>query len=519
VTSSPDLWLFFALVFGVIVLPGMDMAYVATNALVGGLRSGMTAVAGIVAGGIVHVAVAATGIAVLLTVWPAAFNAVLLAGAAYMVWVGWSLLRAGNAPASEGGASGPPTPATAAGVFGRAMLTCLLNPKAYAFMLAVFPAFIHTDQRSLPLQAVILSAITAATQVAVYGTVAVAAAGTRRFAGVGESGQRWMLRVTGPLLMAGAALTLALGWKPASAQTTAPAASSASASAPDGSRDFDFLIGDWRIVNRKRLGILKNDDRWETFEAASHVRALPGGIGNQDDFTAPQWRPGYVGVTVRLFSPQSKRWSLYWMSSRDAGLDPATNLLQPPVIGEFRGDTGVFEGDDRFEGKPIRVRYTWRRVDADHATWEQAFSPDGGRSWETNWTMALSRERHDAVAEILAVEDALCQAYLHGDVQALQRDLSDDFTLINGRGEVGTKAEDLETARTGSIRYTRFENRDMNVRLHGDDAAIVTGITNVAGVTGGKQVEVEVRFTDTFVRENGRWRLAAGHVSGIRPKR
>jgi uncharacterized protein (TIGR02246 family) len=207
------------------------------------------------------------------------------------------------------------------------------------------------------------------------------------------------------------------------------------------------------------------------------------------------------------------------MSSRDAGLDPATNLLQPPVIGEFRGDTGVFEGDDRFEGKPIRVRYTWRRVDADHATWEQAFSPDGGRSWETNWTMALSRERHDAVAEILAVEDALCQAYLHGDVQALQRDLSDDFTLINGRGEVGTKAEDLETARTGSIRYTRFENRDMNVRLHGDDAAIVTGITNVAGVTGGKQVEVEVRFTDTFVRENGRWRLAAGHVSGIQPKR
>jgi threonine/homoserine/homoserine lactone efflux protein len=387
-SSSPDLWLFFLLVFGVIVLPGMDMAYVATNALVGGLRGGITAVAGIVAGGAVHVAVAATGIAVLLAAWPAAFNAVLLAGSAYMVWVGVQLLKAARqaAPAQQA----PAAPVGSGRVFGRAMLTCLLNPKAYAFMLAVFPAFVHTPQRPLALQALLLAAIIAATQAAVYGAVALAAAGTRRFAGVGAQGERWMLRITGPLLMAGAVLTLLLGWKPAQAQAPAPAAQ---ASAADPSHDFDFLTGDWHIVNRKRLALLKGDDRWETFEAESRVRPLPGGIGNHDDFIAPAWRPGFVGMTIRLYSPQARRWSLYWLSNRDGGVDPATGLLQPPVVGGFQGDTGVFEGDDRVDGRPIRVRYTWRRVDPDHAAWEQAFSVDAGRSWETNWTMALTRKR------------------------------------------------------------------------------------------------------------------------------
>ena len=92
--TSPDLWLFFVLVFGVIVLPGMDMAYVAGSALTAGLRGGAAAVAGIVAGGMLHVAVGATGIAALLVLWPAGFDVLLVGGTAYMAWIGWSILRA-----------------------------------------------------------------------------------------------------------------------------------------------------------------------------------------------------------------------------------------------------------------------------------------------------------------------------------------------------------------------------------------------------------------------------------------
>jgi threonine/homoserine/homoserine lactone efflux protein len=91
--ASTDLWFFFAMVFGVIVLPGMDMAFVASSALTQGVRGGLTAVAGIVVAGMIHTIVGATGIAALLVLWPAAFNALLIAGAVYMVWIGAAILR------------------------------------------------------------------------------------------------------------------------------------------------------------------------------------------------------------------------------------------------------------------------------------------------------------------------------------------------------------------------------------------------------------------------------------------
>jgi threonine/homoserine/homoserine lactone efflux protein len=215
------LWLFAALVFGVIVLPGMDMAYVAGSAVLGGLRGGSAALAGIVAGGAVHVAVAMTGVALLLRLWPAAFDALLLAGAAYMLWVGWQVLRSAAPlhvdPAADGAAANVPhaaaLPSTHGQVFRRALATCLLNPKAYAFSLAVFPAFVRSGERGVWEQALLLGAIVAANQVLVYGTVALAAAGAGRVLGSGRV-QRWMPRVVGPLLMAAALVTPVLGWRP-----------------------------------------------------------------------------------------------------------------------------------------------------------------------------------------------------------------------------------------------------------------------------------------------------------------
>jgi threonine/homoserine/homoserine lactone efflux protein/ketosteroid isomerase-like protein len=520
---APDLWLFFLLVFGVIVLPGMDMAYVASSALVGGWRAGLRAVGGIMTGGLVHVTVAMTGLAALLTAWPAAFDAMLAIGALYMLWIGWQIVGSARSPDT----SGPETVTVGAGdaVFRRAVTTCLLNPKAYAFSLAVFPAFVRTPARPVLLQGLALAAIVVGTQALVYGAVAAAAVRTARSSVVGAAGARWLPRIVGPLLMAGAIATLLLGWKPAQAQpASAPSAAAATVPAAttapgahDPAHDFDFLIGDWRVDNRKRLHVLQGDEHWERFSAELHVRPLGGGVGDHDEFVAPAWRPGFTAVTLRLYSAQAHRWSLYSLSSRGDGLDPATGQLTAPVTGNFHGDEGVFEGDDRWADKPIRVRYTWTRIDTNHAQWAQAFSPDAGRHWETNWTMSMTRI--DPVAEVLAVEQALCDAYLHGDVAGLQRGLTDDFTLSNGRGETSTKAEDIETARTGAIRYTRFENREMQVRLYGPDSAVVTGITAVAGRTkDGYAFDIEVRFTDTLVRDQGQWRLAASQASGALAK-
>lgn len=204
--AAPDLWLFFLLVVGIIALPGMDMAFVAGSALSAGLRGGLAAVAGIVAGGVVHVAVAATGVAALWLAWPAGFNALLLAGAAYMAWIGCSLLRVRAAGPLGATVDGP---RRGWAIFRRGTLTCLLNPKAYAFTLALFPAFVHSDSRSLLAQTLAMGLITVGTQIAVYGTVAALAVRARALI---EARQSLIARATGAMLMASALLTAAQAW-------------------------------------------------------------------------------------------------------------------------------------------------------------------------------------------------------------------------------------------------------------------------------------------------------------------
>ena len=212
-TATPKRWRCIAMVFGVVVLPGMDMAFVASSALTNGLRGGMTALAGIVVAGMLHVIVGATGVAALLVLWPAAFNALLVAGAIYMVWIGASILRSASA-GGGGGQAATATPTATGAIFRRAALTCLLNPKAYAFMLAVFPAFIRSTDYSMPVQALRLGTVIALTQLVVYGAVAVFVAQAQRWTGASAHGQRWAARIVGVALIAGAALTLAFAWQP-----------------------------------------------------------------------------------------------------------------------------------------------------------------------------------------------------------------------------------------------------------------------------------------------------------------
>jgi len=158
-----------------------------------------------------------------------------------------------------------------------------------------------------------------------------------------------------------------------------------------GARDFDFFMGDWVVENRHLTKRLEGSDQWETFQARQHVQPLPGGIGNFDEFIAKDWKPGYVGMSLRIFNPETKLWSIYWLTNQNGGIDSKSGALMPPVVGKFENGVGIFEGSDEFNGKPILVRYTWSQIAINSARWEQAFSTDGGKSWETNWIMRMSR--------------------------------------------------------------------------------------------------------------------------------
>jgi threonine/homoserine/homoserine lactone efflux protein len=201
-------WLFALFVFGIIVVPGMDMAFVLSSALVDGRRAGLAAVGGMVAGGMAHVAMSSLGIGLLLQVVPAAFNALLLGGALYVAYMGWMLWRH---PATLGEVR-EGVQRSLSQTFGRALITCLLNPKAYVFMLAVFPQFLRPERGNLVQQALVLGAIIAVTQALVYGAVALGAAEVR--AGLRGSLRRQELLARGVavLLMGTAAWSVWQGW-------------------------------------------------------------------------------------------------------------------------------------------------------------------------------------------------------------------------------------------------------------------------------------------------------------------
>lgn len=205
--------LYFVLVAGVILLPGMDMAFVLASALARGRRAGFAAVAGTMAGGAVHLALGALGAGLLLLSAPGLYNAVLLAGALYMVWLGASLWRSAAALGMPSVACGGARPRGHRATFGAALATCLLNPKAYVFMLAVFPQFLRPGHGPIALQALVLGSITAATQAVVYGSVAVGAGRLRSTLEAHPRAPQRLGRMVAVLLATAALATLWQGWQ------------------------------------------------------------------------------------------------------------------------------------------------------------------------------------------------------------------------------------------------------------------------------------------------------------------
>lgn len=151
---------------------------------------------------------------------------------------------------------------------------------------------------------------------------------------------------------------------------------------------FEPLYGaGWKVRNRKLRHPLKDSTDWLEFDAEFEMRPTLGGLGNVDTFSVADWPDGgsFEGMTVRIYDTREKVWRIYWASVNRTG------LLEAPVVGRFTDGHGEFFCDDEYEGTPIRVRYTWSGITATSAHWSQAFSADGGATWETNWYMGSSR--------------------------------------------------------------------------------------------------------------------------------
>ncbi len=198
------LWLYFVLLVGIIVVPGMDMLFVLANALTGGRQAGLAATAGIMLGGICHTVFGTVFVVGLSSLVPAISTAMLLAGSLYMLWIGLSLMRSTIEVHSVAKAASRPTRT----IFAQGLLTCILNPKAWLFVLAVFRQFMKPEYGPIGLQALIMGAMTVTVQMTVYGGLALAA-GKGREALTGNPGATVVIgRAAGALLVAAAIFAL-----------------------------------------------------------------------------------------------------------------------------------------------------------------------------------------------------------------------------------------------------------------------------------------------------------------------
>src|SRR6266404_570780 len=147
------------------------------------------------------------------------------------------------------------------------------------------------------------------------------------------------------------------------------------ASATSSQSDFDFLVGKWKMHNRHLNKRLENCKDWTEFDSSSVNTKILGNTADMDTYSTTEF-PGqngkrFEGLTLRLFNPKTRLWSLYWIASN-------TGTIDPPVVGSFENGVGHFFGKDTFKGKPIIVVFSWDERDKERPVWGQAFSIDHG---------------------------------------------------------------------------------------------------------------------------------------------
>jgi hypothetical protein len=163
-----------------------------------------------------------------------------------------------------------------------------------------------------------------------------------------------------------------------------PSQASPSAAPGDGQHDFDWEIGTWKTELRRLAKPLSGSSEWVQYSGTTVVRKVLDGRANLVELRVKGAAGQIEGVSLRLYNPQAKQWSLNFASVRNG-------VMTQPVYGGFRDGRGEFFGQDSLDGRAIFVRFVVSKVTNESWRFEQAYSEDGGRTWETNWIATDSR--------------------------------------------------------------------------------------------------------------------------------
>ncbi|HEU5459169.1 MAG TPA: hypothetical protein VFU83_01695 [Pyrinomonadaceae bacterium] len=152
----------------------------------------------------------------------------------------------------------------------------------------------------------------------------------------------------------------------------------------DGQHDFDFEIGTWKTQLRRLVRPLSGSTTWVEYEGTTVVRKVWNGRANLVELKASGPAGSFEGLSLRLYNPESRQWSLNFANISDG-------TLTQPTIGEFKDGRGEFYNQEKYNGRAILVRFVITKLSQDSIRFEQAFSDDGGKTWEVNWIAVDTR--------------------------------------------------------------------------------------------------------------------------------
>lgn len=166
--------------------------------------------------------------------------------------------------------------------------------------------------------------------------------------------------------------------------SAAQAGSQPAAKERDGQHDFDFEIGTWKTHLKRLQHPLAGSNTWVEYDGTSVVRKVWDGRANLLELQVDGPAGHIEALSLRLYNPQSHQWSLNFSNSKGG-------TVGIPTIGEFQNGRGEFYDQETLNDRAILVRFVISDITPNSCHFEQAFSDDGGKTWEVNWIATDTR--------------------------------------------------------------------------------------------------------------------------------
>jgi ketosteroid isomerase-like protein len=218
------------------------------------------------------------------------------------------------------------------------------------------------------------------------------------------------------------------------------------------------------------------------------------------------------GLSLRLYNPQSHQWSLNFASSRGGSFGM-------PTVGEFENGVGTFYDEESINGRMVLVRNVWSEITRNSGRFEQAFSEDGGRSWEVNWIASDTLVDASAIGDALPPELAAAlssfdRAHSQSDLPRLSSLVTDDYVLVNSDASIENKEQFLADFRLPGFKIEPYVRREPTNKVW-DCGAVTAATVHLSWTQDGVKHTRGLRYADVWIRKNGRWQVTFTQVTRV----